>query len=347
MQTKHIPHFQTEISANSFGFDEQGNECFIYEISNGNGMILRATDFGATITSLKIPDNSGALTDVGLGFECLKDYIDSFGLPSAPYLGATVGRYAGRIAHARCQLNGKTIQLDSNHRNHALHGGHRGFSQQIWKCVPGTNTLTFTRNSPDGEGGYPGTLDVSLTYSLTDDNELKLEYVASADKDTIINLTHHSYFNLDGHDQSIVWQQLTVNSGQLLETDPDNVPTGNFINVQNTEFDFRSAKPCPKRIDHTFVLDNEEVAATLSSRSGNLQMEVRTNQPGLHIYVGGNCFGRIQGKEDAAYHNLSGICFETQNFPDAPNHAHFPTAILKKGDSYHHRTTYKFINPSS
>ncbi|AWI25340.1 aldose epimerase family protein [Flavobacterium pallidum] len=342
MKIKHIPHFNTRINADFFGFDENRNESFIYKISNKNGMTLCATDYGATVTSLQIPNLDGNFTDVVLGFDTLKDYIDSFRLPSAPYFGATVGRYAGRIGNAEFVLNGQKINLNKNNGNNALHGGHVGFSQKIWHCTPHKNRLTFTYTSTDGEENYPGTLHVTLTYSLTDDNQFMVEYSASADDDTAINLTHHSYFNLDGHTESVVEQQLQVHSDQYLETDSGNVPTGNFLSVGNTDFDFRTAKNCPQSIDNTFAIDGKSMAATLFSKKNGLKMEVYTNQPGLHIYVGGNCFSQINGKEHAAYHPLSGICFETQNYPDAPNHIKFPNAILKKGEIYHHKTVYHF-----
>lgn len=343
MEIKHIPHFNGNINEKSFGFDENGNESFIHEISNKNGMKLRATNYGATVTSLQIPNEGGNLIDVVLGFDTLLDYIDSFRLPSAPYLGATVGRYAGRIGNAAFILNGKKINLNKNNGNNTLHGGNVGFSRALWKCSKSENSLTFTHTSPDGDENYPGELQIMLTYTLSDDNEFIVDYKASAADDTVINLTHHSYFNLDGHTEFVTGQQLSINADQFLETDSENIPTGNFINVGNTDFDFRDAKNCPENIDNTFVLD-KDFAATLFSTKNNLKMEVYTNQPGLHIYVGGNCFNKINGKQNAVYHSLSGICFETQNYPDAPNHENFPTAILREGEMYRQKTIYHFKN---
>jgi aldose 1-epimerase len=343
MKIKHIPQFNGNINEKLFGFDENGNESFIHEISNKNGMKLRATDYGATVTSLQIPDKDGNLTDIVLGFNTLQDYIDSFRLPSAPYLGAIVGRYAGRIGNAEFILNGKKINLNKNNGNNTLHGGISGFSQSAWICTKNENSLTFTYTSVDGEENYPGELHVKLTYALSDNNEFIVAYEAFAKDDTVINLTHHSYFNLDGHTESVIGQQLSVNANQFLETDSGNVPTGNFMKVENTDFDFRNAKDCPENIDNTFIL-NTDFAATLFSQKNNLKMDVYTDQPGLHIYVGGNCFNKINGKEHAVYHNLSGICFETQNYPDAPNHSNFPNAILKKGETYRHKTVYHFKN---
>ena len=318
-----------------------------YELSNQNGMQLKVINFGATITSLKIPLKNGEIVDVVLGFDNFEAYIKSFDLESAPYLGATVGRYAGRINNGTFCLNGKTFNLNKNNNNHSLHGGNIGFSQKIWEVKElynGKNpSITLSCFSPDGEENYPGALTVDLTYTLSEKNELIIEYVATSSEDTIINLTHHSYFNLDGHDATILEQELTIDSYGLLDTDDQNIPTGRLLNFKKKAFDFDKAKKCPKTIDNTFVLNKSEAEnASLFSPKNNLKMSVYTNQPGVHIYVGGNCFNKIKGKENASYHSLSGICFETQNFPDAPNHEHFPSAILKKGDEYLHKTIYKF-----
>jgi len=318
-----------------------------YELINESGMQLKVINFGATITSLKIPSKNGGIVDVVLGFDNLEAYIKSFDLESAPYLGATVGRFAGRINNGSFCLNGKTINLNKNNNNHSLHGGNIGFSQKIWKVKALNNgknpSITLSYFSPDGEENYPGDLSVDLTYTLSEENELIIEYVATTSEDTIINLTHHSYFNLDGHNAAILDQELTIDSFGILETDNQNIPTGRLLNLENKAFDFSQAKKCPQNIDNTFVLNKSMVEnASLFSPKNNLKMSVYTNQPAVHVYVGGNCFNKIKGKENADYHSLSGICFETQNFPDAPNHEHFPSPVLKKGAEYFHKTIYKF-----
>ena len=318
-----------------------------YELSNESGMQLKVINYGATITSLKVPTKNGKIVDVVLGFDNLEAYVNSFDLESAPYLGATVGRFAGRINNGSFCLNGETINLNKNNNNHSLHGGKIGFSQKIWKVKEinkGKNpSITLSYFSPDGEENYPGDLSVDLTYTLSEENELIIEYVATTSEDTIINLTHHSYFNLDGHNASILDQELTIDSYGILETNDQNIPTGKLLNLKNKTFDFSQTKKCPQNIDNTFVLNKSEAEnASLFSPKNNLKMSVYTNQPAVHIYVGGNCFNTIKGKEGADYHSLSGICFETQNFPDAPNHEHFPTAVLKKGEEYLHKTIYKF-----
>ena len=319
------------------------------EMTNKNGMQLKVISYGATITSLKIPLEKGGFIDVVLGFDTLEAYLKSFDLESAPYLGSTVGRYAGRISNGDFNLNGKTINLNRNNNNNSLHGGNIGFSQKQWKIknvTEGENpSITLSYFSPDGEENYPGDLSIDLTYTLSDENELIIEYVATTSEDTVINLTHHSYFNLDGHSSTILEQDLLINSNKILETNEHNIPTGQFLNLENNLFDFNQAKKCPQTIDTTFVLnDGEEISASLFSPKNNLEMLVYTNQPAVHIYVGGNCFNAIKGKENADYHPLSGICFETQNFPDAPNHNHFPNAVLRKDEVYQHKTMYKFQN---
>ena len=331
----------------SFGLMLNGDAIDSFELNNESGMQLTVINFGATITSLKIPTKNGEIVDVVLGFDNLEGYLKSFDLESAPYLGATVGRFAGRINNGTFCLNGKTINLNKNNANHSLHGGNIGFSQKNWKVKELNNgknpSITLSYLSPDGEENYPGDLSVDLTYTLSEENELIIEYVATTSEDTIINLTHHSYFNLDGHDATILEQELAIDSYGILEANDQNIPTGRLLNLENKDFDFTQAKKCPQTIDNTFVLNKSQTEnASLFSPKNNLKMSVYTNQPAVHIYVGGNCFNTIKGKEGADYHSLSGICFETQNFPDAPNHEHFPSAVLKKEGEYVHKTIYKF-----
>lgn len=330
-----------------FGLMPSGEVIDSCELINKNGMQLNVINYGATITSLKMPLKNGEIVDVVLGFDTLEAYIESFNLESAPYFGATVGRFAGRIKDGAFSLNGKNFQLNKNNNNHSLHGGNGNFSQKVWKIEnvnEGKNpSVTFSYFSPNNEENYPGELSVELTYTLSEENELIIEYKANTTEDTIVNLTHHSYFNLDGHQSDISEQELIVNSEKMLETTDENIPTGRFLNTANSSFDFSQPKKCPSKIDTTFVLEKEnEFSASLFNKKNNLKMAVYTNQPGVHIYVGGNCFNAIKGKENADYHSLSGICFETQNFPDAPNHEHFPNSVLKKEETYHHKTIYKF-----
>jgi aldose 1-epimerase len=308
---------------------------------------LEIINYGATIKSLKIPISKSKKINIVLGFDNLSDYVNSFELPSAPYLGSIVGRFAGRINNGEFVLNGKTIQLTKNHKSHQLHGGINGFSKAYWELksmeTANLSSITLCYTSRDNEENFPGEVTTEITYTLTDENELKIAMKATSSEETIINLTQHSYFNLDGHSNTIANQELYINSSKTLETNFDNIPTGRFFSTTDTPFNFKNPKKCPTKIDNTFVLNKDnELAATLYSNENNLKMSVFTNQPAVHIYVGGNCFNQIKGIEESNYHSLSGICFETQNFPDAPNHSHFPNAILKKGETYKHNTSFKF-----
>ncbi|MEL1240585.1 aldose epimerase family protein [Flavobacterium flavipallidum] len=325
----------------------ENNSAEFYELTNSKGAVAKVIPFGATLTSLKIPAKNNQLIDVVLGFDTVEGYEKSFQLDGKPYIGATVGRYAGRISEGKFELNGKSYQLAINNGVNSLHGGIDNFSQKNWTVelvTTGENpSITLSYVSAAGEENYPGELSVSLTYTLTEENELILDYKATTTEDTVINLTHHSYFNLDGHQSDVADQDLVVHAQKVVETREDCIPTGNILEVANTVFDYRTAKKCPQNIDNTFVVENnDEVKATLFSPKTNLKMDVYTDQPGVHIYVGGNCGPDLKGKENASYHALSGICFETQNFPDAPNHANFPSSVLKKGDIYTQKTTYKF-----
>ena len=347
MKLKHIPYLKVNSTKKLFGFMPNGEQIHSHELSNENGMQLCVINYGATIVSLKKPLKTGKVIDVVLGFDNLESYLKSFQLKSSPYFGATVGRFAGRINDSSFVLNGKSYLLNKNNNNHSLHGGIGNFSQKIWtveNISEGKNpSISLSCLSPNGEENYPGDLLVKLTYTLSEENELIIEYQAHSSEDTIVNLTHHSYFNLDGHKSDLSEQDLIVNVKQMLETTDENIPTGRLLNTANSLFDFKTPKKCPSKIDNTFVVDNQdEFTASLFNKKNMLKMTVYTDQPGIHIYVGGNCFNEVKGKENADYHPESGICFETQNFPDAPNHGNFPSSTLKKGEFYHHKTIYKF-----
>lgn len=344
MKKNHFSQIESRKNTKSFGFLPNGTEILCYLLSNKNGFELAVTNYGATITALKIPTSDTEKTDVVLGFENLEDYINSYDLPSPPYFGTTVGRYAGRISKAEFNLNGKQISLNKNHGENNLHGGISGFSRKSWNVVEYTaQSITLEYVSPHNEEKFPGELTVRVTYALTDHSELKVKYTAKSSEDTVINLTQHSYFNLDGHQNDVTNQKLIINSAEITETDEELIPTGSFVSLKTHPLDFSSPKLCPPSIDTTFAL-KEPDAVTLISEKNKLKMTVTTNQPAVHVYVGGNCFHQIKGKENTDYHPKSGICFETQNFPDAPNHANFPTSILRKGEEYNHQTTFKFEN---
>ncbi len=330
---------------NDFGIMPDGRKISSYTLQNGNGMQMTVINYGATITSLKFPVQ-GRVLDVVLGFDNLDAYLNSIDLPAPPHFGAAIGRWAGRINKGKFSLNGQDYQLNLNNGGHSLHGGRFGFSQSVWEVKALYNevdpSIIFSYSSLDGDEQFPGKLEVEVSYILSEDNELIIKYWAQAADDTIINMTQHSYFNLDGHKGTISEQLLTINADQLLETE-GMIPTGKFLPISETPFDFRSDQKCPHNIDASFVLGkSKKPAARLRSEQSGLQLTVTTDQPSVHIYVGGDCFGKIKGKESAAYHPLSGICFETQNFPDAPNHPHFPNAVLKKDETYKQHTIFKF-----
>lgn len=331
------------MSENIFGTLTGGEKILRYTLLNDNGAELTVINFGATITSLKIPSNDGK-TDVVLGFDTIDDYIASQTLPAPPYFGAVIGRYAGRIKNGRFTLNGKEYQLSANNNSNTLHGGVNGFDRVLWQVVKaGPTAITFKYVSADGEENFPGELRVEVTYTLTENNEVIIEYRAESTEDTIINLTQHSYFNLDGHTGSISHQQLVLNSESLLEIDDQNMPSGAIVKAADKGFDFSNAGTPVYGIDDSFILrDTSSAAAVLTSSKTGLQMSVYSDQPSVHIYVGGNLFGKLKGKEGADYTTTSGICFESQNYPDAPNQPDFPNAVLKKGEIYKQKTKWKF-----
>lgn len=328
----------------SFGFTSNGKESFCYTLQNSNSFEITIIDFGATIQSIKIPISSSKKTDVVLGFDHVSDYEKSFTLSGAPFIGAVVGRYAGRIKNGTFKLNDEIFQLNKNLGPHHLHGGKTNFSNRFWNVISfSNNTITLEYISKDFEENYPGELTVQVTYRLCDMDELEITYTAKTTKDTIINLTQHTYFNLDGHEKTIENQEVQITSSEILATDDENVPTGKFTNIIDTLFDFLTFKNCPTKIDTSFVIsDNSKPVATLKSIKNKIQMQVFTNQPSVHIYVGGNCENKIIGKNNVNYNALSGICFETQNYPDAPNHNHFPNSVLKQNETYYHKTSFKF-----
>ncbi len=344
MRSIEFPELEESKVIEPFGIHLNGSKVNCYTLQNENGIEMKVLNFGATIQSLKIPIENGTKVDVVLGFDSLEQYVESYQFPSPPYFGAIVGRFAGRINQAKFKLNRTEINLSKNLGQNHLHGGKIGFSQAIWSLqMLSKNAIILEYLSQENEENYPGSLKTRVSYSLTEQNELKVEIWATSSEDTLVNLTQHSYFNLDGHSEDIVNQLVSIESDKILETNILNIPTGNFVPLENHPFNFSSPKACPQKIDHTFVLNTKgSEQAVLISQKNKLKMMVSTNQPAIHIYVGGNCFNLVDGKNGENYHALSGICFEAQNFPDAPNHPHFPNAILKKGEVYNHQTTFKF-----
>jgi aldose 1-epimerase len=346
----------TPVTVKPFGTTADGRKVEIYTLTNKSGMRVRLMTRGATVVDLYTPDRNGRLADIALGFSSL----DSYGR-KIPYFGAVVGRYANRIANGKFTIEDKTYQLAKNNGLNALHGGLKGFDKQIWNAeVPKSAepSVRFTLRSPDGQEGYPGTLDVAVTYTLTDQNELRISYLATTDKPTVLNVTNHTYFNLAGAGNgSILDQQLKLNAGYFTPVNATLIPTGEIKSVKGTVMDFRKLTPIGLRIkqvggnpigyDHNYVLSrcscvHMTTAAVVHDPKSGRTMTVYTDQPGIQFYSGNFLDGTITGRGGKLYNQYSGFCLETQHFPDSPNEPTFPSTELKPGQTYKTTTVYKF-----
>jgi len=342
-------------SSVSFGKLPSGETVELYTLKNAKGMEAAISTYGGVVVALKVPDRNGALGDVVLGFDTLDGY-----LKPEPYFGALIGRYGNRIGHAKFTLNGVEYRLAKNDGENSLHGGVRGFDKALWKAKPGVQSLELTYLSKDGEEGYPGNLSATVVYTLTDDNELKIDYTATTDKDTVLNLTNHTYFNLAGQGEGdILAHQVTINAGRFTPVDSGLIPTGELRSVAGTPLDFRQPHAIGERIgsndeqivlgkgyDHNFVLDRSGeglalAAKVVEAKSGRV-MEVLTTQPALQFYTGNFLDGTIHGKGGKVYGRRSAFCMETQHYPDSPNHPDFPSTVLRPGERYHQTTVYRF-----
>jgi aldose 1-epimerase len=329
-----------------------------FAMKNSSGMKVRLTNYGAIVTAIEVPDRNGKLADVALGYNSLEGYVNAV---DRPYFGAIVGRYGNRIAKGNFSLNGKEYTLAKNNGENHLHGGMMGFDKVIWNAkVTGPNTVEFSYLSKDGEEGYPGNLSVKVTYTLTDKNELRIDYLATTDKATPVNLTNHSYFNLSGEGSpTILDHQLMIAADAYTPVDKGLIPTGELRPVSGTAFDFRTAKPIGRDIgmkdqqleyglgyDHNWVLSKKTngmtLAATLYEPKSGRFMEVFTEEPGVQFYCGNFLDGRLTGKSGKPYAYRSGLCLETQHYPDSPNQSGFPSTILNPGKEYKTVTLYKF-----
>ena len=339
----------------------QGKPVEMVTLKNKNGMEIQAINYGAIIMSLKVPDRTGKLADVVLGFDEPSRY---FGEPQPPFFGAIVGRYGNRIANGQFVLNGKTYPLVKNNGPNHLHGGTRGFDKFLWdlttKDTPQGSTAIFTRTSPDGEEGYPGNLAVRIAYTLTDSNQLIVNYHATTDKPTPINLTQHSYFNLAGEGSGdILAHELMINADRYTPVDDTLIPTGELAPVAGTPFDFRKPTAVGARInqdndqlkkgkgyDHNFVLNRKgagpELAARVTDPRSGRTMEVSTTEPGVQFYTGNFLDGTLKGKSGHPYGQRAALCLETQHFPDSPNKKNFPSTILEPGKTYDSTTIFTF-----
>lgn len=326
----------------------EGSPVYLYHLDNGQGTKMAISNYGGTITSWRFPDRNADTSEIIVGFDSLSGY-----LAHPPYFGALIGRYANRIAKGKFSLDGKTYQLAVNDGNNHLHGGIKGFDKVLWKVeVPDSSktALILHYTAKDGEEGYPGTLDVTVQYELTADNQLRITYDATTDKPTPVNLTNHSYFNLSGNlSRTVLDEKLTIHAPNYSPVE-DQIPTGMPVPVAGTPFDFNSATAIGARIDqvkggydHNWALDttlaaNQPVATLYDSISGR-QMDVYTRQPGLQFYSGNFLNGSITARGHAII-KYDGLALETQHFPDSPNEPKFPNTILRPGEHYHEQTTY-------
>jgi aldose 1-epimerase len=330
-----------------------------FELANANGMKMKVTNFGGRIVALWVPDKNGNRANVVLGYNSLEEYLHG-----NPYFGAQIGRYGNRIAKGKFTLDGKTHQLARNNGENALHGGPRGFHNVPWEVTKITmndhDALELTYFSSDGEEGYPGNFHVKVHYQLTDDNALTIDYKATTDAPTIVNLTHHSFFNLAGEgNESILDHRLMINANRFTPVGEGLIPTGELKEVKGTPFDFTSPHPIGARIDdkdqqlllgkgydHNWVLDKEDGSLTLAARLSEPQsgrvMEVWTTEPGLQFYSGNFLDDSDKGFGGKPYPLRSALCLEAQHFPDSPNHKNFPSTILKPGEVYSQKTIYRF-----
>ena len=348
---------QNAVKREPFGKMPDGKAVERFTLTNANGVELKAMSYGGIITSLRVPDRTGRLDDIVLGFDHLESYLKEH-----PFFGAIIGRYGNRIAKGAFTLDGKSYTLATNNAPNHLHGGNNGFDKVLWTGEPvaGRNAIAFTRASPDGEEGYPGNLRVRVTYTLTDKNELIVDYLATTDKPTPVNLTQHSYFNLAGQASGdILGHQLLLNADRYTPVDDTLIPTGELAPVAGTPFDFRQPTAIGARIDqdhpqlkngkgydHNWVLNRtgsgrQLAARVIEPRTGRT-MEIATTEPGIQFYSGNFLDGTLTGKAGAVYKHRTGFCLETQHYPDSPNQPKFPSTTLRPGTEYKTSTVFTF-----
>ncbi len=327
---------------------------YLFTLKNGLGTEIQITNYGGIITSIKVKDKNDDFTDIALGFNNLDDYLSEH-----PYFGALIGRYGNRIDGAKFELNRETYKLFANNGKNHLHGGKKGFDKVIWDYETSDNTLKLSYLSPDGEEGYPGNLKISVIYTLTEDNELKISYKAVSDEDTVLNLTNHSYFNLNGEGSGdILDHKLTLNADYFVPTNSESIPTGILKSVTGTPFDFINSTVIGTRIedkdeqlifaggyDHNFIINKSandlKPAGKVESEKSGIKMDIYTTEPGVQFYTGNYLDGSLKGKSEK-YERRSGFCLETQHYPDSPHFPEFPTTVLKKGVTFRSETVYRF-----
>ena len=349
----------TELMSQHWGATLSGEHIDLFTLRNANGIEAVITNYGGRIVRLNTPDRNGRFDDIVLGFDTLDGYLEK-----NPYFGALIGRYANRIANGEFQLDGTPHHLERNSHGNSLHGGLRGFDKVVWRPRPvETKTgqaLELSYVSPDGEEGYPGTLTATVVYSLNDANELRIDYIATTDKKTILNLTNHSYFDLSGQGRgNILDHVVTINADKFTPVNENLIPTGELRSVDRTPFDFRQPTRIGDRIDnkdqqlqyaqgydHNYVLNRTGREPSLAARvrdphTGRV-MEVLTTQPGVQFYTGNHLDGTMKGKGGIIYGFRTAVCFETQHFPDSPHHPEFPSTVLSPGERFEALTVFRF-----
>ncbi|MDR1918841.1 MAG: galactose mutarotase [Tannerellaceae bacterium] len=344
------------LKKSDFITEVEGKPVALYVLKNKNGLEAAITNYGGRWVSMMTPDKNGQLTDVVLGYDKIADYLASSG-----NFGALIGRYGNRIAHATFSLDSLAYTLPQNNNGHCLHGGEQGYHARVWDALQvNEQTLELTYLSADGEAGFPGNLNIKVTYSLTDDNALDISYEATTDKPTVVNLTHHSYFNLSGIPGSQITDQLIqINADTYTPVDETLIPTGILEPVEGTPLDLRTLVPIGARIDeafdqllkgggydHNWVLntrgDINQLAAKAVSEQSGIVLEVYTNEPGVQLYTGNAMSGKDVGKKGVSYPRRGAFCLETQHYPDSPNQPNFPSTTLHPGQVYQSRCIYKF-----
>ena len=342
----------------NFGSTKNGEQVFLFTISSKNGLTAKITNYGATWVSLEVPDANGDIRDV------LQGFADVSGYENSPYyMGATIGRHAGQIRRAGFELNGKEYKTVVNDLDNTMHGGPEGFHSRIFKVEKHSeDTLVFSYLSKDGEAGFPGNLDVTVTYYFNDDNELCIDFDARCDQDTVLSMTNHAYFNLNGHDSdTMLDNQLKIYADNFMEVDEQLIPTGKILPVAGTPLDFTEFYEIGARIndpfeqlticsgyDHNWEIASEfdgkmRLCCELKAKDGLVHMQIFTNKPGLQMYSGNYLAGEFEGKSGVFYNHRSALCLEPQLCPDSLSHSNFPSAILRAGDEYRYRSKYKFI----
>ena len=350
------------VSSEPFGSLPDGTEATLYTLTNASGSSVSVTDYGGIVTSIVVPDRDGALADVTLGFDSVEGYASEAYRSALPYFGAIIGRYGNRIGGAAFELDGETYELAGNNNGNHLHGGETGFDGVMWTATPveGEAAVRLTRTSPDGEEGYPGALDVAVTYTLTDDDRLVIDYEATTDAPTVVNLTNHTYFNLTGDPtNTILDHRLRIHSDAFTPVDGGLIPTGEVRPVDGTPFDFRSLTAIGDGIDaddeqialgpgydHNWMLREAgggltEAARVVEPSTGRV-LVVETTEPAIQFYAGNFLDGSITGKGGVSYARRTGFCLETQHPPDSPNQPDFASTVLRPGETYRSQTVYAF-----